>query len=98
MRLMISCLYATSPQGRIGAINTLCYNDVRHILGAGHTLSTNFKTFKQFTYQPVIFSEMAKELLGIYLKHFRPVAVRNAGLDKEFALVQSNAMLWLMFT
>ena len=99
MKLMLASLYATSPQGRISGINSLCYGDIKDILHDDHTLSKDFKTFTTYTYQPVIFSEVAKELLSTYLKLFRPVAVKRAvSVNATVTLVKPDASLWLMFT
>ena len=55
MRLLFASMYVTSPQGRIGGINSLCYGGVKDILRDGHSLTTDFKTFAAFTFQPVVF-------------------------------------------
>jgi hypothetical protein len=52
-------------------------SQVDKLLTESVAVSKEFKTHSTFGYQPVIASRLFKELLEIYISHFRPVAAAN---------------------
>jgi hypothetical protein len=95
IQLVIAAFYVLMPQGRVGGFESLTMEHVDDLISQGHTMSTTFKTRAKYGYQPIIATELAIEILGVYVDVLRPVAVRNFEPTKEQATVSDN--LWLTF-
>ena len=69
---LISSMYLLSPQGRPGGINGLPLDGGFELARDLVTFADAFKTQHLYGFQPVTLSEIARELLVIYLEHLRP--------------------------
>jgi hypothetical protein len=71
---MYAALYAFSPQGRVGGLQTMKYEQVGELLQEGFANTTEFKTAAAFTFQSVTLSDVAAYLLRLYVDRVRCAA------------------------
>ncbi len=89
--MVVVLLYVSAPQGRIEGIATLKLQHLGELKVKGYALNRQFKTAKQFMFQPVILSDLARPMIQLYLEHVRPMVV-----PATRALHPGDA-LWLNF-
>jgi hypothetical protein len=71
MEIMFASLYVFAVQGRVSGVSDIRYGQRYDLLNRNFALTTKFKTSFKFGYQAVVLSQESKELLNLYINHFR---------------------------
>ena len=77
MMVLYALFYATSPQGRMAGFVDMKFAQGQELLNRSFAKTTALKNSASMSYQAVIASPEAIELLRIFLAKVRPVAVKN---------------------
>jgi len=91
---IISGHYCKLPTGRPRAFSFLQLTQMDDFRIKGFTTSEFFKTHSKYGYQLILTDERLLKATEIYVKTFRPVAVRNA---RRKGLKSSLDLLWLTY-
>jgi hypothetical protein len=81
--VMVGFMYLDAPQGRVGGIKNLLYEEIESMLTDGFGFSTTFKTASIFGYQPVIIPLRIKEMFMYYIKTLRKKILAMNQLDNN---------------
>ena len=77
MMVLYALFYATSPQGRMAGFVDMKFAQGQELLNRSFAKTTALKNSTSMSYQAVIASPEAIELLRLFLAKVRPVAVKN---------------------
>jgi hypothetical protein len=72
LQLVAAVLYCFSSQGRRAAVLDLKFNQYKDLILNGFVMSTKFKTYSKFGFQPITCSRLLAQLIEIYVDKFRP--------------------------
>jgi hypothetical protein len=76
--LMFSAVYTLSPQGRIGGLEHLAFNQKDELMEEWDTPSTTFKTGAKFGFQIFALTSDTEKLFRLYIDKYRPHAAGRA--------------------
>jgi hypothetical protein len=88
--LMFSAFYTLSPQGRIGGLEHLTFNQTDELMVEWDTQSSSFKTGAKFGFQIFSLTSDTEKLFRLYIDKYRPHAAGRARVSSQ----RSNGM-WL---
>jgi hypothetical protein len=88
--LMFSAFYTLSPQGRIGGLEHLAFNQMDELMEEWDTQSSTFKTGAKFGFQIFSLTSDTEKLFRLYINKYRPHAAGRARISSQ----RSNGM-WL---
>jgi hypothetical protein len=91
---IISGHYCKLPTGRPRAFSFLQLTQMDDFRTNGFATSTCFKTYAKYGYQLILTEEKLLKATEIYVKTFRPVAVRNA---RRKGFTSNLDLLWLTY-
>jgi len=89
MQTLFAVMYTTCPQGRPHGIECLLISDLVDIHGKGYATSTKFKNVKYMHYQAIIFTNIARKMLKLYVEVVRPQ------IKPKFQVVRDGDYLFL---
>ena len=97
--LLIAALYVFVPQGRIGGVQSLQFEDYETMMKMGYAMSSAFKTSAKFGYQPVLSNKQINGLITTYFQKLRPLAVKNARKRNSIGTtIKDPTWFWLTFS